>query len=671
MNQYQKFVGNDAAVIAIDTGGTFTDCVYLDGNRLEVVKIPSTPDDPARAMLAGIAKIVARLNAGESALDIRHGTTVGTNALLERKGAKIAFVTTAGFEDTIFIGRQSRPKLYEWKLKREKPLVAEDCCFGVHERIGPDGSIIEPLAKKVLTQLRNAVKASGVESIAVSLLFGFANPMHEKAILAAFEPLGLPISAAHQILPEFREYERAATIIVNAYLAPKMSQYLGGLESALSGAQLGIMQSSGGLLPVDVAMREPVRTILSGPAGGVMGALEVARAAGITKALSFDMGGTSTDVALLNISRQPATTNEGEVAGLPVSIPMLDIHTAGAGGGSLAWFDDAGLLQVGPQSAGADPGPICYGRGEQPTVTDANLLLGRLDADQFLGGEMKLDLERTRAIFERAKGAMTSVEAFAEGIVMVANARMESALRKVSVERGHDPRECALLTFGGAGPLHTCALAEALEIQKVLVPPNPGALSAVGILHADEIRDFSRTVMLPPDSPKLAIHFHDLEREALSALSGRSGKPLLLRSADLRYRGQGYELRVEWARDIASKFHRLHAERYGYADALRPVEIVNVRVQAVMKTRRDARRASKIRAGDGQQAILRRYRIYEQGRWRPAPLYDRVRLRCGDKLKGPAVVAEYSATTLIASGWNATVDGHGNLVLTTRERRLR
>jgi N-methylhydantoinase A len=657
--------------IAIDTGGTFTDCVYRNGNRLEVVKIPSTPDDPARAILNGIAQIVARLGDRKVCLDIRHGTTVGTNALLERKGAKVAFITTEGFEDTLFLGRQARPDLYAWSIKREKPLVTQECCFGVRERIGPDGVVIEPLSQKDLKQLQIKVRASGAQSIAVSLLFGFANSTHEKAIVEALVPLGLPISASHQILPEFREYERAASVVVNAYLAPKMQSYLRGLEEALlqDAAHLSIMQSSGGILPAAIAVREPVRTILSGPAGGVMGALDIAREAGAKRVLSFDMGGTSTDVALLDTSLRPVTTNEGSVAGLPISIPMLDIHTAGAGGGSLAWFDDAGVLQVGPQSAGADPGPACYGRGDQPTVTDANLILGRIDAEHFLGGAMKLDLARARSAFERTQGAMASVETFAEGVVTVANARMESALRRISVERGHDPRGFTLLCFGGAGPLHACALADALGMGRVLVPASPGALSACGILSADAVRDFSRTVMLQPGSAEVPRYFRELEQQALRAADQTADqRPLLLRSADLRYCGQGYELRVDWGRDYLSRFHRLHAERYGYADESRPVEIVTLRLQTVVKTRREVRRLAKLRTGDGKQAILKAHRVFERGRWRGAHLYKRESLRSGDRIEGPAVIVEYSATTFVASGWSAWVDGHANLVLSAKGR---
>src|SRR5215472_3922418 len=381
-------------IIGIDTGGTFTDCVYRAGGTLRVFKLRSTPYDPGRAILDAVEKITRETGADE--LEIRHGTTVATNALLERKGARVAFVTTSGFEDTLAIGRQARPSLYDWNAHRPEPLAPAERCFGVPERIGPDGSVVRALDHNALADVAGKIAASGAESIAVSLLFSFANPRHERAIASALEKLRLPISLSHQVLPEFREYERPATVTLNAYLAPRMSSYIGSLERSLRrrGARLSIMQSSGGILSAQSASREPVRTILSGPAGGVAGALSVARRAGIERLLSFDMGGTSTDVALLDTMREPPVTNEGQVSGLPVRVPMLDIHTAGAGGGSLAWMDLAGALQVGPQSAGADPGPACYGRGEGATVTDANLVLGRLDPDHFLGGRSLIKTQK-------------------------------------------------------------------------------------------------------------------------------------------------------------------------------------------------------------------------------------------------------------------------------------
>jgi N-methylhydantoinase A len=651
--------------IAIDTGGTFTDCVYREDGRLEVLKLPSTPDDPGRAILEGVAWIAERVGATE--VEVRHGTTVATNALLERKGARVAFVTTEGFEDTLAIGRQARPSLYDWNVHRPAPLA--EFCFGVAERVGPDGAVLRALEDVGLAELLRRVKGSGAESVAVSLLFSFAHSEHEKMVAEALRPLGLPLSLSHQILPEFREYERAATVTLNAYLAPKMQGYLGGLAQKLTGrgAELKIMQSSGGILSAQAAAREPVRTILSGPAGGVIGALSVARRAGIARVLSFDMGGTSTDVALLDATREPVTTIEGEVAGVPVRVPMLDIHTAGAGGGSLARIDEAGALQVGPHSAGADPGPACYGRGEGATVTDANLVLGRLQPEHFLGGAMRLDVERARRAVERVRRGTRgfgSEEAVAEGIVRVANVRMESALRRVSVERGFDPRDFALLAFGGAGPLHACALASALAMKQVVIPAAPGALSALGILDADLRREFSRTVMVEPGSKKIAGVFRELEAEAREAFRAEGLRPVLTRSADLRYRGQGFELRVDWGADAVARFHGLHAQAYGYADSARTVEIVTLRVQAVLRGRTPRVIAKRSRRGDGAAARIGAHRVFEDGGWRRAAVYERSRLEPGDRIIGPAVIVELSATTYLAPGWTATVDGFANLMIT-------
>jgi N-methylhydantoinase A len=660
-------------VIGIDTGGTFTDCVYRTGGKLEVLKLQSTPDDPARAILEAVARIARQTGADE--LEIRHGTTVATNALLERKGARVAFVTTAGFEDTLAIGRQARPDLYDWNTHRPEPLAPPERCFGVVERVGPDGSVVHPLDADTLTEISKRIRRSGAESIAVSLLFSFANPEHERAVGAAFESLRLPISLSHQVLPEFREYERAATVTLNAYLAPRMSGYIGGLERSLGRhhARLSIMQSSGGILSAQAAAREPVRTILSGPAGGVAGALSVARRAGIERLLSFDMGGTSTDVALLDTTREPPVTVEGQVSGMPVRVPMLDIHTAGAGGGSLAWMDMAGALQVGPQSAGADPGPACYGRGEGATVTDANLVLGRLHPDYFLGGAMRLHRERARTALDSvcAAGMFASTEALAEGIVRVANARMESALRQVSVERGHNPRAFALIAFGGAGPLHACALASSLGIGRVLVPAVPGALSALGILDADLRREFSRTVMLAPDSAQIRRVFDQLESEARATFRAEGVVPTLTRAADLRYAGQGFELRVDWSARVVAKFHALHERSYGYADPGRQVEVVTVRVQAVARTPRPRQKSAGLTRGNGRQARIDAHSIYEDGRWRRGALYDRARLHAGDRMSGPAVIVELSATTYIPTGWIAAVDGFSNLVMQPEATRAR
>jgi N-methylhydantoinase A len=653
--------------IAIDTGGTFTDCVYRAAGRLEVLKVPSTPANPSRAILFAIHQIVSRT--GATSIEVRHGTTVATNTLLERKGAHVAFITTEGFEDTLAIARQARPSLYDWNHHRPAPIASSDNCFGVPERIGPDGSVLRSPTAAALKELRLRVQAARAQSVAISLLFSFANPAHERAVAAALTSLGLPISLSCEILPEFREYERASTVSLNAYLAPRMQGYIDDLDKRLArqNATLSIMQSSGGILSAHSAAREPVRTILSGPAGGVIGALSVARAAAIERVLTFDMGGTSTDVALLDATCEPSTSSEGQIAGFPISVPMLDIHTAGAGGGSLAWIDATGALQVGPQSAGADPGPACYSRGGGLTVTDANLVLRRLHPDHFLGGAMRLNEERARDALSRIPhSGFASIELFAEGILRVANTRIESALRRVSVERGHDPRDFTLLAFGGAGPLHACDLASALNIRQALIPNAPGALSALGILDADLKREFSRTVMIAPGSPQIDRVYRELESEALKAFGKEGMRPTLKRTADLRYHGQGFELRVDWARDSTARFHRLHALSYGYSDPSRTVEIVTLRVQAIAKTRKPKQIRQTLVRGDGRHARIDQHRIFEQGHWRAASLYDRSLLRPGDRFTGPGVIVELSATTYLPTRFSATVDACNNLMLTVK-----
>ncbi|MGN6593052.1 MAG: hydantoinase/oxoprolinase family protein [Terriglobales bacterium] len=652
-----------AARVAIDTGGTFTDCVWVESGGLRVLKLASTPRDPGQALLDAVART------GQAAGEVRHGTTVGTNALLERTGARVAFVTTAGFEDTIVIGRQARPHLYRWSNPPRIELAPEGLRFGIAERTLPDGSILRAPRAQDLAQLARAVAAARPQAIAVSLLFSFANPANERAVARALAPLGVPISLSHVILPEFREYERGSTVLLNAYLAPKMGHYLGGLETKLSrrrrGARLHVMQSSGGIAGAALAAREPVRTILSGPAGGVVGAWQVARQAGYDRILTFDMGGTSTDVALVD-GRGPQTTRESQILGLPVSVPMLHIHTVGAGGGSLAGFDAGGALTVGPASAGADPGPICYGRGTLPTVTDANLILGRLDPEGLLGGGFKLDLERTRGCMAQAKGRLASVETFADGICRLAEATMEKALRVISVERGFDPREFTLVSFGGAGPLHACALAEGLEIPRVLVPRMPGALSALGILCSDLVKDYSRTVMesvKDGSGPSLAAGFAQLEALGRREMAAEGLRARSRRSMDIRYSGQGFELEVEAGAGFAERFHQLHQQRYGYADRTRPLEVVNVRVRMTAPASQLSFTRQRSRSGDARQALKDRRSVWQDGKRKKARVYDRGLLRAGDRFAGPAVINEYSATTFLPPKWRCEVDGFLNLIL--------
>lgn len=658
--------------VAIDTGGTFTDCVYLSDGQIRVLKIFSTPAGPSSAVLEALRHIGASGN-----LDVRHGTTVGTNTMLERKGARVAFVTTWGFEDTIAIGRQARSRLYDWFAPAPACLVPRELRFGIAERVSPEGEILLRPTDAELKSLANNIRSSQADAVAISLLFSFANPQNEQRIEAVLRPLGLPISTSHRILPEFREYERASTTVVNAYLAPKMQNYLLNLEDRViaghPGSRVDVMQSSGGIIPARLAAQEPVRTVLSGPAGGVIGACEAARWAGFDRIIGFDMGGTSTDVFLSDAATGGAQrSRETVVAGVPVSVPMLEIHTAGAGGGSIARFDSGGMLRVGPESAGADPGPICFGRGTLPTVTDANLLLGRLDPGTFLNGGVDLDQARTAQRMQEQKGALPTVETFAAGILRVVETQMEKAIRVISIERGHDPRQFTLVAFGGGGPLHACALARALHIPRVLIPHMPGALSAVGILLADAVRDDSRTVMLTGDAlDSLDDIFAELESRAGENFEIRAGRPASYRTLDIRYRGQAYELNVSYSKGhpavSLAAFHQLHQQRYGFCDEQKPVEIVNLRVRLVAQHEPFSPPYRDPVPGDGADALYAERDIYLGGRFLPSRLFRRERLTPGDVIHGPAMITEYTAATILPPACCAQVDGYGNLVISLPE----
>jgi N-methylhydantoinase A len=645
--------------IAIDTGGTFTDCVYLVQGQLQVLKVLSTPANPAQALLHGLAKI-----APGPMVELRHGTTVGTNTMLERKGARVAFVTTAGFEDTIAIGRQTRSKLYDWFAPVALCLVPRELRFGIPERVNAEGTILRSPTEEELAILVDQVRRSGAEAIAISLLFSFANPETEQRLEAALQCLQLPISVSHRILPEFREYERASTTVVNAYLAPRMQTYLQHLEQSVTeqhgSGVVNVMQSSGGILSARRAAPEPVRTVLSGPAGGVIGACHIARCAGFPRIIGFDMGGTSTDVFLADATAGGAQlTREAFVAGVPIGVPMLDIHTVGAGGGSLARFDSGGMLRVGPESAGAQPGPICFGRGTLPTVTDANLVLGRLDPDSFLGGGVPLDGKRTRQILQAEKGPLRSAEDYASGILRVVETEMEKAIRVISVERGHDPREFTLVAFGGGGPLHACALARALRIPTVLVPAMPGALSALGILLADVVRDFSRTVMLPESRyNEIEQTFTALEKQGVVEFAAEGLAGIAQRSLDVRYRHQGYELM--WPVRLA---HRSRPSPHFMKRIGKPVEIVNVRVRMIAPGVHHQPAYREPEAGDGRAACYTERAVYFDGAQTATQHYRRSQLLPGDVIRGPAMITEYTSATVLPPGCTARVDGFANLVI--------
>ena len=766
--------------IGVDTGGTFTDCVILERGEVKILKVFSTPEDASRGILEGVRRLARPLQPADS-LDIIHGTTVGTNSLLERRGARVALVTTEGFEDLFEIGRQARPRLYDLEARYAPPLVPRAFRLGIKERAAASGTILERPSATALGRLAGKLKRLHAESIAVCFLFSYLNPDNERIVAKALAALQLPISVSHEILPEFREYERTATVVVNAYLMPTMGEYLkrlergvtvhrdgspglfgpaphgnarsgsaalpcgkppafratphapvfssqagrlslpacavetfpsgrpperrslsaqqaaepqvvanqnqpnsvkGGHSSYTPGANASgrvyVMQSSGGITTAQRAAREPVRTILSGPAGGVVASTWLARQLGLSRAMSFDMGGTSTDVCL--IDGLPRTTHETSLGGLPVAVPVLDVHSVGAGGGSLARLDAGGALRVGPESAGAEPGPICYHRGgTQPTVTDANLLLGRLDAELFLGGEFKLDLQATERGFveflrlhRRDIGPKTAPQLAAD-IVAVSNAAMEKALRVISVERGHDPRDFALICFGGGGGLHAADLARALRLPEVVVPRNPGAFSALGILLSDMVRDSVRSVFLPVPCDggqaglwhELETRFARMERDSRIELK-QEGFPAQLaraeRRLDLRYAGQSYELSVPFQKDFRRLFDQQHMRAYGYSHPGRRIEIVNLRLRLAIRTPKPRLRVHKTR--DATPAKRKSKPVWFDGRFRNSPVYDRERLAAGTQLRGPAVIVEYSSTTVVPPDFRCDVDKYLNLVLT-------
>ena len=559
--------------VGVDSGGTFTDFIAWDGRGLRSAKIRSTPDDPARAILEGVRSFPAS--------EVVHGSTVATNALLQRIGARTALVTTRGFEDILELARQNRARLYDWTPAPRQGLLADGLRFGVAERTLHDGSVLEPLLDSEVANL--AARVGDAEAVAVCLLHSYANAEHERRIGEALREAGYAVSLSSELLPEYREYERAATTVVNAYVSPLMQGYIRSLRSNLPGVGLRVFQSNGGSISADEASNEAVRTVLSGPAGGLVGAAAVAEQLGIDRFITFDMGGTSTDVSLYD--GEPAYTTEGAAGGLPVRVPMLDIESIGAGGGSIAFFDEGSALRVGPRSAGAVPGPICYGSGTEVTVTDANLLLGRIETGSFLEGTIQLDVDRTREYAEMAATeAGVSVEDLALAIIRAVNAKMERAVRSVSMERGHDPRGYAMICFGGAGPLHACQLAENLGIGRVVVPAHAGVLSALGMLVADCVRDYSRSVL----NQDPAAAFADLEATALKEMRDQGYADMtIIRSLDMRYVGQSYELNVPESR--SDEFDSAHERRYGYCHSGRATEAVTARVKVIGKTPRSER----------------------------------------------------------------------------------
>jgi N-methylhydantoinase A len=657
----------EPVLVAVDTGGTFTDVVTYSGGELRSVKVPSTPSDPSEAVLLGLTRALGT----QHRFNLVHGSTVATNALLERKGARVFLVTNEGFEDVVEIGRQNRPQLYALEGRRPPPLVRREDRVGIAGRLDQDGGEVRAMDPSQLADL--VERLGSAEAVAVCLLHAYARPDHEERVAEALAPLedrGVPVSISSRILPEFREYERTSTTVVNAYVAPLMSRYLSRLRAASEAGSLRIMGSGGGALPVERAIREPVRTVLSGPAGGVVGAMDWARRSGLEKILTFDMGGTSTDVSLC--PGRPLYTREFEIASTPVALPVIDIHTVGAGGGSIATVDSGGALRVGPRSAGAEPGPICYGKGgTEITVTDAQVWLGRLPTGGFLGGTATLDRDAIRPCLDAlAKEVGRDPDDVAEGVLEVANTAMERALRVISVERGQDPAEFVLVGFGGAGGLHVAELAERIGAAGAMVPPHTGLLSAYGMLVAPVVRTASRSLMVSADAPdgdaKVQDALNELTAEARSTLVEEGFALASLEEdqwVEARYRGQSFELSVP-ADEWLQRFHAAHEQRYGYAHPGAPVEVVTVRVSV---------KAPGIEVGveplepGGSNAPSTTGRVRWRGRDLEVVHVWREDLRAGTKVPGPAVILEYSSTTWVPPRWTLEVDRWGSLHL-SRDR---
>jgi N-methylhydantoinase A len=685
--------------VGIDVGGTFTDFVVLQDGQIRIYKSPTTPEDQSRAIVTGLQEMNIlppsspereREGSEVPALEIVHGTTVATNALLERRGARTALLATAGFADILEIGRQNRPYLYKFQQQRPAQLVPAPLRFEVVERLDVDGHVLTPLDEEALAPTLDALLAAEPESVAISFLFSYRNPVHERRVAALLQSRhpDLLVSLSSEVLPEYREYERTSTTAINAYVRPLVDRYMRRLSGALPGSTLRIMQSNGGAIGVEQAGREPARLVLSGPAGGVVGAFALAAqamapasaGAGV-KIITFDMGGTSTDVALC--PGQILRTAESEIAGLPLRLPVIDIHTVGAGGGSLAYVDPGGGLHVGPQSAGAVPGPVCYGRGGvQPTVTDANLVLGRLNAGQFLGGasDLHLDVAAAEAALARLGedlGGFSAQEA-ALGVIRVANATMERALRRVSVERGYDPKEFVFVPFGGAGPLHACELGEVLGIRRILLPPHPGVLSALGLLMADVVHENAQAILvdaatLQTDPFPLAALLARLAEENRAVLREEGiADPRLEASLDMRYRGQSYELTVPLVTPLSPQtvatavdaFHSAHAQRYGYAARHEQVDVVTLRLQGIGPGMQPEMHEEPLGDDDASAAWLGSQPVWFH---RQAPItvdcYLRARLQPGHRFPGPAVIYQFDTTVVVPPGWQSRVDGWHNLWL--------
>ena len=672
-------------IVGIDVGGTFTDLTAVDEatGRVVVTKVPSRPRDESTAVLAGLQALGI---AGRDVRRLVHGTTVGTNAVLERRGARVAILTTAGFRDLIEIGRTKRniPALFVPTFVRPKPVVERKHRFEVVERLAADGAVLVPLDPASVERALDEAAAAGAEALAVCFLHAYLNPAHERAVADAAKGRypGVPVSCSADVVAEYREFERFSTTVLNAYLQPLMDGYLAGLEERLraTGYAHGVLTvaSSGGMMTTETARRLPIKTIFSGPAGGVSQACFVGETAGVRDFITYDMGGTSTDVCLVR-DLAPLTTSDGMLGAFPVKVPQLDMHSVGAGGGSIAWVDVDGSLQVGPRSAGATPGPAAYGLGgTEPTVTDANVVLGRIGTTRRLGGSIAIDHERAQRVLGdlgALLGRGLTVEALAEGIVRIAVARMTSAIREISIQRGHDPRDFTLIAFGGAGPMHALALAQEIGIPRVLVPRHPGNFSALGLLASQIKHDDVRTRVGPLRERLTSAGelFLEMERAARHQLELEGFEPAqqrLLRSLDLRYKSQAFELNVVLGESdaagpglpaIEADFHRQHLLAYGHTNAEAPIELVNARLTAYGLVPKPAGERYRSTAESIDSALAERHRVWFDGVAHDCPVWERERLPEHAAFRGPAIVEEFGATTVVPPGWRGIVDEHGNL----------
>ena len=675
--------------LGVDVGGTFTDLLLFDEDSERVIleKVPTTTANQAQGIVRGIEKITRRAGIAPREISLLlHGTTVATNAILEKKGVTTALITTEGFRDVLHIMRQDRPKLYDFFAHRPLPLVPRHLRFEVPERISYTGAVQRKLDEKKLRSTVRQIKKQGVKAIAVCLLHSYANPAHERRIrdVLRAECPDAYVSISSEILPEIREYDRTSTTVINVYVLPIVDRYLRNLERDLQKTGLDrtvhVMQSSGGIMPSSLAGRKSASTILSGPAAGVLGGVALATHAGVRNAITVDMGGTSFDICLAHQGK-PKFAHKCQIGGHTLKMPMIDIHAIGAGGGSIAWIDRGGALKVGPRSAGAEPGPACYGKGgREPTVTDANLVLGRLNADFFLGGEMKIDARAAHTAIEKklAEPLGMSVLEVAEGIIRIVNSAMVKGIRFVSVEKGYDPREFGLVCFGGNGPLHAAELADELGVPRIVVPFAPGVNCAYGLLVADFRYDYVQTYLrsLPEiDVKELNSICRDLEATARARMAGeglRKKNILISRSVDLRYAGQGYELEVPLAAGTVTRkalkaaedrFHQLHNQTYGYSSPKEAMEIVNLRIACLGVMSKPRMRRERLAGSDPARALKETRKVFLKGRFRRTSVYDRGRLAPGTIVKGPAIIEQKDSTTLLFPANVARVDGYRNIII--------